>query len=177
MYLRRPLFLRCFFFFFFSSYIPFVLSKYQIPIVGDSHSLGWAGSGMKNVRMLLVKMLCLHPIKSLVLFKPVLSVSCIHVEMSSVVFYSISGITMKLKGKTREWIIPHESRTDIIAGPDVGNSIDADGVLEWWYLNMDAWPILHRKQLCWSLFRLGRSPSPLYDFVIDELSAAFPAVG
>lgn len=63
-------------------------------------------------------------------FKPVLLVSCIHVEMSSVVFYSISGITMKLKGKTRDWIIPHESRTDIIAGPDVGNSIDVDGVLE-----------------------------------------------
>lgn len=42
---------------------------------------------------------------------------------------------MKLKGQTRHWIIPHESRTDIIAGPDVSNSIDVDGVLER-YLNV-----------------------------------------
>lgn len=61
---------------------------------------------------------------------------CIHVEMLCVVFYSISGITIKLKGKTVEWIIPHESRTDIIAAPDVSHSIDVDSVGEG-YSNMD----------------------------------------
>lgn len=56
--------------------------------------------------------------------------------MLCVVFYSILGITIKLKGKTREWIISHESPTDIIAAPDVSQSIGVNSVEEG-YLNMD----------------------------------------
>lgn len=72
-------------------------------------------------------------------FQPMSLVSCIHVEVFSAVLFYL--ITMKLKGKTRKWIIPHESQTDIIAATNVSHSIDVDSVVEG-HLNINEWPIL-----------------------------------